>query len=106
MIMNDVGGVQVNWDAIIVRLGMRDANGKLLPVITGGESDEELRDLAVQFTGRCPLLQQHFHCPFRLLSGISHTALATLLSRMKHQALLDLFDMECECRNLHESPAG
>lgn len=68
------------------------------PLITGHETDEKLRALAMQFVAKCPAGQHHAHCPFRALSGISYSALTNLLASMHRQALLELFEIERECR--------
>ena len=86
------------WDGISFRLGTVGGDGKPLSAITGEETDEELRALAVSFTGQCPAGRQHCQCPFRLLNAISYASLNHLLGSMNRGSLLELFAMECECR--------
>lgn len=88
-----------DWGAIRSRLTTKGPDGKLLPAITGTESDEELRNLVIGCVANCPLKQQHFNCPFRIMSGLTPDSLNQVVSNLKRQDLIFLFEMECETRN-------
>jgi hypothetical protein len=89
----------VKLDILKQRMLTRDEDGKLLPAITGEESDAELRQLVLELSTRCPLAQAHAHCPFCMLGGLSRTTLENLVFGMKRDAMTFLFDAECELRN-------
>jgi hypothetical protein len=55
--------------------------------------------LVVGFVQNCPLKQQHLNCPFRIMSGLSPDSLKNVVSNLKRQDLVFLFEMECETRN-------
>lgn len=90
--------MEKKWDVVKTRLGTVGAVGNALSAVTGEETDEELRALAVNFTGQCPVGRQHCQCPFRLLNAISYASLKNLLASMNRESLLELFAMECDCR--------
>ena len=89
----------INRDLIKARLTERGPDGKLLSVLTGDETDAELRELAVHFTQTCPANRQNPACPFRSLNHFYHVTLKSLLDGMTHKSLVSLFDLECEVRN-------
>lgn len=73
-----------------------------LSVITGAESDEELRDMAVKMLEACPLGKHHCQCPFRILSGLSWVAARSILNDMKREQIIDFFELERQCRKARE----
>jgi hypothetical protein len=75
------------------------ATEKAPALITGLETDTKLRMLVMQFVAKCPAGEHHAHCPFRTLSGLSYGSLDTLLKDMSREALLELFELERECRS-------
>ena len=75
------------------------AEGKFSSIITGQETDAELRQMVLEFSNRCPLAQTHAKCPFCMLGGLSRTTLENLVYGMKREAMLFLFDAEHELRN-------
>ena len=72
--------------------------GQVPSFVDGKESDQELRKLIIEIVLQCPQGETHFHCPFRILSGLSHDSLTTLVKTMPRNACLSLFEMERECR--------
>ena len=78
-------------------------DGKLLPFVTGKESDSTLRDLAIYFAEGCPASRLHPRCPFRVLSDLYPGSVKTLVHGMTRTALLSLFEME---RDLRRSRVG
>jgi hypothetical protein len=70
-----------------------------LSAITGHESDEELRELVLEFCRRCPAHMQHNHCPFHLLGGLPPDTLKNLVKDMNRQTMLYLFESEQRLRN-------
>ncbi len=81
------------------RMTIRGADGKFSTIITGQESDAGLRQMVLEISLRCPLSQTHAHCPFYMLGGLSRTSLEHLVYGMKREAMVFLFDAECELRN-------
>ncbi len=105
-ILNDSSTVDINRELIRIRLGTLGADGKFVSPLEGGETDAELREMTIQFTEKCPAGEHHSHCPFRVLSGVSYAALTNLVASMNHESLIELFEMERECRNHHSSEAA
>lgn len=89
----------VNWEAVTERISTRGPDGKWLSLVAGDESEQDLRDIIRRLTNRCPADQRHPRCPFRALSGLSYDSFISVVAPMNRQALLELFEMECECRN-------
>jgi hypothetical protein len=81
------------------RMTIPGPNGKFQPIITGQEPDAALRQMVLEFSSRCPLSQTHAHCPFCMLGSLSRTTLENLVYGMKREAMIFLFDAECELRN-------
>ena len=86
-------------DQIKFRILTKGLDGKFPPIITGEESDEDLRRLALEVPVSCPLHEQHDHCPFMILGGLSRHVVHDLVAGMNREALLFLFASEHECRN-------
>ena len=83
------------------RATAKDANGRLLLLVTGEETDQALKDLIMQICLQCPLNLAHFHCPFHILGSLSHTSLNSTVQGMSREACLNLFELELECRTSH-----
>jgi hypothetical protein len=82
-------------------------DGQLLSAITGEETDDELRELIFCLAERCPVGKKHPHCPFCMLGGLSLNSLRTYATSLNRRALLDLFDLERNCRNYRPAlPCG
>ena len=80
------------------RLTSRGSQGEPLSLITGKESVEELRELIVDFSEACPAGQNHPHCPFRILSGLSYDSLEKLVKSMPRETCVAFFEQELKCR--------
>lgn len=83
------------------RATSRGPQGELFSLVDGRETDQELKDLIVQLALKCPLGKSHFHCPFRILSGLSCDSLTGTVQTLSREACLSLFEMERECRATH-----
>lgn len=70
-----------------------------LSIITGAETDEELRELAFKMLEACPIGKQHCQCPFRILSGLSWVAARSILKDLSREQLIEFFELERQCRN-------
>jgi hypothetical protein len=79
-------------------LAAENPPGKVPSFVDGKESDQELRKLIIEHVLQCPQGETHFHCPFRILSGLSHDSMTSLVKAMTRKACLSLFEMERECR--------
>jgi hypothetical protein len=100
-------GARLNIQLLRERMTLRGADGKFSAIITGQESDAGLRQMVLEISLRCPLGQTHAHCPFCMLGGLSRTSLENLVYGMKREAMVFLFDAECELRNeILTRPAG
>jgi hypothetical protein len=76
-------------------------------VVTGNESDAQLRDLVMRFVAGCPAGHEHPGCPFRLLHGMYHGSLKAMLDRMTRSGMASLFEIELEARlRAWEAPPG
>ena len=84
------------------RAEARGPNGEHLSLLTGSESLEELKDLIVFLCQDCPAWQNHPHCPFRIMSGLSYASLTKLVEDMPHTSCVNLFEMELNCRSQGE----
>lgn len=102
----------IDWQIVRARMSSQGPDGRLLSATTGEETDAELREMAMQFTLKCPNQAQQPGCPFRTLQKLYHVSAKALISSMTRAALLSLFDLECEVRNrgrlpvLPSEPAG
>jgi hypothetical protein len=90
---------QINWDVIRSRLTTKGPDGSLLPAIKGTESEEELRALVFGFVQSCSHKHQDYKCPFCILSGLSPDSQKNVVSRLKREDMIVLFEMEQESRN-------
>jgi epoxyqueuosine reductase QueG len=88
-----------HWNRIEGRLRQRDADGRFLTAVTGEESVEELREIAEQMTYFCPAAHAAVGCPFDRLSKLTDQSLHSALAHMSREDLLELFEMERECRS-------
>lgn len=91
---------------LLERASVKDSIGEPLMLINGDESTEDLKDLILQLTQRCPLGDDHFHCPFQILSGLTPASIARTVQGLTREACLQLFEMELECRKLHPVECG
>ena len=89
---------------IQTRLITRGPQGEALSLITGRESVEELRELIIDFSEACPAGQNHPHCPFRILSGLSFVSLENLVKNMPRETCINIFDQELKCRSQARLP--
>ena len=92
-------GARCDIKSIKERMTNLGADGKFPSIITGQETDAALRQMVLEFSSRCPLSQTHAHCPFCMLGGLSRTTLESLVYGMKRDAIIFLFEAECELRN-------
>ncbi|HUC86071.1 MAG TPA: hypothetical protein VL970_12815 [Candidatus Acidoferrales bacterium] len=74
-----------------------------MPAVTGDESDDELREMVVEFASEYFGCQNDIDCPFRRLNGLTFNSLRHLLEGMDRPSILGLFDLECESRNREAS---
>ena len=95
-----------NCAAIAARLWTRGADGRLKSVITGQESDAELKGIAVWFLENCSASRQNPQCPFGILKNAYSGSLTALLNGMTRSAILGLIELEVEARNNHPSLCG
>jgi hypothetical protein len=92
-------GARRNLQIFKQRMTIPEPDGKFPSIITGQETDAALRQMVLEFSNRCPLSQTHAHCPFCMLGGLSRPSLEHLVYGMKREAMVFLFDAECELRN-------
>ena len=85
------------------RLSVREPNCGPLPLPTGEETLEELREMILRFTVTCPSNQNHPHCPFRSMSTLSDGLLKDLVSKIPRENCLGLFELERQCRDQAET---
>lgn len=94
-------------NSLTARLADRDATGRFLSVLTGDESDAELRELALRFMEACPVNCDQHHCPFRILGHLYHASSKALINTMSRSGLVSLFEGEVETRRCAlRSPEG
>jgi len=91
---------QMKWQLLVARSQARGAGGELLPLVTGRETEAELRLLSLQLAGNCPCGKSHPHCPFRLMSKHSPGSVKHLLETMPEAELRELFVTELLCRTI------
>jgi hypothetical protein len=84
--------------------GRQGAQGERLSLLDGNESLSELKDLLFQLCQECPAKENHLHCPFRTLSGLSNASVERLLKVMPRASCLHLFELELTCRSQGDSP--
>ena len=81
------------------RLAARGARGEPLSLITQRETLAELREMILEFSEACPAGQNHPHCPFRIMAGLSYDSLVSLINHLPQEACVNLFDQELACRS-------
>jgi hypothetical protein len=86
------------------RIVAEGSNGERFSLLTGSETVEELREIIVHLCHACPAKNNHAHCPFRTMSGLSFHAIANLVKNLPRESCLNLFEMELKCRSQQESP--
>jgi len=84
------------------RLTAKGPDGKLLNLVRGDETTEELRELIIQLSQSCPAGNKHRSCPFCTLAGLTYNSLTNLVNKMPHEGCLELFEMEQVCRSRHQ----
>lgn len=90
--------VPVDRNTVAARFLTKGPDGRLLPAVTGEETDEELRELVFRLAEQCPIGKKHPHCPFCMLGGLSLNSLRTFATSLNRRALLNLFELERNCR--------
>jgi hypothetical protein len=88
----------ISHSILVERAATKGPQGESLSFINGDESEADLKELIVTLTRRCPLGNTHFQCPFRILSGLSYASIIRTVQGLPHEACLQLFEMERECR--------
>ena len=83
------------------RLHQIDAAGKFISVITGEETDDELRKIAIHILTHCRGKCSARTCPFVLLHHLSLNSMKDVLSTMRRKDLLELFAEETILRQAH-----
>lgn len=69
-----------------------------LSLLAGNESVAELRNLIALLCQECPASRNHFHCPFRVMSGLSYATMTEVVKNLPRESCLSLFEMELNCR--------
>jgi hypothetical protein len=83
---------------LAARLSARDKHRQLLSLLTGKESDEELRAMALQFVEACPVSCRQNRCPFRILGNLYHVSSKALINSMGRSGLVSLFEADVDSR--------
>jgi hypothetical protein len=86
-----------------MRIAARGPSGEHLSLLAGGEALEELRNIIVFLCQACPASQNHLHCPFHVMSGLSYQAMTHLVKNLPHASCLSLFELELNCRSQGEA---
>jgi len=89
------------WDAIRATLRAADRSAPPKSVLTGRETDTELRELVMKFSQQCPVGELNRHCPFYTLSGLHYASLKSIVDGMSRASLLAMFEDELQCRRQH-----
>jgi len=84
---------------ILLRMASKGPDGKFFPAYTGGESDEELRNIVVRFAQRGFLCRTRHECALRPMSGLTFVSLQNLANSMDRETCLQILDAEWACRN-------
>ena len=71
-------------------------------LLTGAETLEEMRKLILFLCQECPIKQDHPHCPFRIMSVLSHASRTRLVNEMPRDSCESLFELELHCRSQGE----
>lgn len=85
-----------------MRFAARGPQGEHLSLLTGGESLDELKGMIILLCQECTAGQNHPHCPFRIMSGLSYVSVTRLVKGMPHESCLNLFELELNCRSQDE----
>ena len=91
------------WDAIKVTLSAVDKSREPRSVLTGRETDAELRELALKFSRQCPVGELNRRCPFYTLNGLHHETIRSIVEQMSRESLIEMFEDERICRREHRS---
>ena len=70
-------------------------------MLTGRETDAELRELVMKFSQQCPVGELNRNCPFYTLSGLHYASLKSIVDGMRRESMLGMFEDELQCRKLH-----
>ena len=65
--------------------------------MTQSDPTTELREKHLALTYACPKGRYESHCPFAMLSGLSHNSRESVFDRMNYDELLSLFDLVSSC---------
>ncbi len=82
------------WDLMKASLVTVDRAAEPHSVLSGQETDKELRELVLQLTQRCPVGELNRHCPFYTLNGLSYETVKNIVEQMSRNSLLEMFDEE------------
>jgi len=99
-------GRSADCAAIAARLSTRGPDGRLQSVITGQESDAELRGIVIWFIENCSASRENSQCPFSILKNAYHGSISVLMEGMTRAAVLSLIEMEVEARNNQPALCG
>ncbi|MEI8289463.1 MAG: hypothetical protein WCH99_08305 [Verrucomicrobiota bacterium] len=88
-----------NGGSIRDRSAAREPKDELLPLISGHESLEELRQMIIQFSLACQANENRTECPFHIMGTLSYSSLSTLVNSLTRTACVDLFQLELESRS-------
>ena len=91
-------------DKIKNRLAVRGPAGEHLSLLAGTETLEEIRQIIIWLALRCPADQNHPHCPFRIMSGLTPNSEKNLVNKLSLEECRGLFNMELECRSQTDVP--
>jgi hypothetical protein len=90
--------MSVNWIKLKAVLTEQDANGNYRPAVRGDETDDELREIALEISSYCQAHPCAEHCPFAVLASLGSQSMTREIRQMSRQTLLDFFQMELDCR--------
>ncbi len=103
---NWVGSYFMNrhWAELKQRSLAKGPKGELLSLLTGTETEAEVRQLIIhlvqecQYSQLCPAGKAHSGCPFRAMAGLSYHSMKDMAETMPFADCLKLFEMEQDCR--------
>ncbi|MGA2244088.1 MAG: hypothetical protein ABSH48_03725 [Verrucomicrobiota bacterium] len=95
-----------NCAAVAASLSTRGPDGKLKSVISGHESDAELRGIVVWLAENCSASRLNPECPFSILKEAYRGSMNALMNGMTRAAMLRLIGMEEEARNNQPALCG
>ena len=93
--------MKTDWPEIKKRISAPSPDGKFPSVITGAESDDELRAALLAMTLNCCVENSHTECYLRPLKGLGRTALVVTLQGLSRRSLLEWIEDERQCRQKH-----